>query len=408
MKKNAPDTVTAKPAGFHRMDPFFDGRLVDRLLLLLFGGGAAASLAADAGILEVGTAIGGSALGGSAAGAASEAVAAGATRGAASIAAESGGWFSGLFNIATNTADIIVDGMIFSDWSSRRRENNNFARDGWYNPFNPTEADAARAKAAGQRTFTKEEIAAMGPIGETLHDYGFLRQQLRLHTSKGDRLHALSAAFDAKGLALPSEAEAKDAYKHLAQVLHPDVNPDNREVAEALFKRLVKARDTLKNPEFRATYEALLKKLDDPALAETKTLVEDMLTHCSTVDWGDFYSSAMRQTPAGLLSDHREDKSGVPSTTSTVTSRPGFAARLIEDMEAASRLRQGGMVFGGISGVGLATYLSAKSWEAMHDKGANHPHHLRDAALYGTTALGGGCLSVAALNGFRLQGGALR
>lgn len=405
MSKHAQDMVTAKPAGMHRLDMFFDGRLIDRLLLPLFGGGAAAGAAADAGLIEAGTAIGGTALGGSAAGAAAEAAASAAGRAAAGAATHGSGLFSSVFDIASAASDILVDNLIYSNWRTHHGSDSPLEGE-WYDPFNPTEADAARAKEAGKRTFTREEIEAMGPIGETLHDYGFLRQQLRLHADKSDALRALSEAFDAKGMELPSEEEIKDAYKKLAQVVHPDANPGKEKVAEELFKRLSRARKTLGDAERRATYEALQKQLEDPALADTKTLIGDMLTHCSTVDWGDFYCQAMRQEPAGLLSGPKEEhQAAAPAPAAT---RPGFTTRLIEDMETASRMRQGGMVFGGVSGVGLATYCGAKSWEAMHDKESGHPHHLRDAALYGTTALGGCCLSLAALNGLRLQGGAVR
>lgn len=400
MGQHAQDTVTAKPAGMHRLDLFFDGRLIDRLLLPLFGGGAAAGAAADAGIIEAGTALGGTALGGSAAGAAAEAAVGAAGRAAAGAATHGGGLFSSVFDIAYTASDVLVDNLIYSSWRTSH-ENSSPLTGEWYDPFNPTQADAANAKAAGKRTFTKEEIEAMGPIGETIHDYGFLRQQLRIHADKSDALRALGGVFDAKGMELPSEAEIKEAYKKLAQVVHPDANAGNEEVAEELFKRLGKTKDTLLNADRRASYEALLEKLEDPALADTKTLIADMLTHCSTVDWGDFYCQAMRQEPAGLLS-------GPQGEPPTAAPRPGFAARLIEDMEAASQMRRGGMVFSGVSGVGLATYCGAKSWEAMHDKEPSHPHHLRNAALYGTTALGGGCLSLAALNGLRLQGGVLR
>ena len=51
------------------------------------------------------------------------------------------------------------------------------------------------------------------------------------------------------------ESQIKQAYRKLAKRYHPDLNPDNPE-AEARFKDIVEAYETLGDPEKRRKYDA--------------------------------------------------------------------------------------------------------------------------------------------------------
>eukprot|EP00285_Hemiselmis_virescens_P005962 CAMPEP_0173390112 /NCGR_PEP_ID=MMETSP1356-20130122/14304_1 /TAXON_ID=77927 ORGANISM="Hemiselmis virescens, Strain PCC157" /NCGR_SAMPLE_ID=MMETSP1356 /ASSEMBLY_ACC=CAM_ASM_000847 /LENGTH=76 /DNA_ID=CAMNT_0014347433 /DNA_START=225 /DNA_END=451 /DNA_ORIENTATION=+ len=52
-----------------------------------------------------------------------------------------------------------------------------------------------------------------------------------------------------------SEAEMKKAYKKLALRWHPDKNPEDREGAEANFKRVSEAYDVLTDPQKKQVYD---------------------------------------------------------------------------------------------------------------------------------------------------------
>ena len=53
-----------------------------------------------------------------------------------------------------------------------------------------------------------------------------------------------------------SDAEIKKAYRKLAIQWHPDKNPDSREDAEAMFKKIAEAYEVLSNPDKRQIYDA--------------------------------------------------------------------------------------------------------------------------------------------------------
>lgn len=64
------------------------------------------------------------------------------------------------------------------------------------------------------------------------------------------------------------EEQIKQAYRKLAKKYHPDLNPDNPE-AEAKFKNVVEAYETLGNLEKRNKYDLKRKKLGSEAVLKT-------------------------------------------------------------------------------------------------------------------------------------------
>jgi len=52
-----------------------------------------------------------------------------------------------------------------------------------------------------------------------------------------------------------SESEIKRAYRRLARRYHPDINPGDR-TAEARFRQILEAYETLIDPERRSRYDA--------------------------------------------------------------------------------------------------------------------------------------------------------
>ena len=67
--------------------------------------------------------------------------------------------------------------------------------------------------------------------------------------SKKDYYEVLGVSRDA------SEDEIKKAYRKLAKKYHPDANPNNKEEAEAKFKEVNEAYETLSNAEKRRMYD---------------------------------------------------------------------------------------------------------------------------------------------------------
>ena len=75
-----------------------------------------------------------------------------------------------------------------------------------------------------------------------------------------------------------TDEELKKAYRKLAKKYHPDANPDNKEEAEAKFKEVNEAYETLSDPQKRKMYDQF-----GPDLLEVK---ED-ITHIMVLDLVD-------------------------------------------------------------------------------------------------------------------------
>ncbi|MDE5698991.1 MAG: DnaJ domain-containing protein [Lachnospiraceae bacterium] len=65
------------------------------------------------------------------------------------------------------------------------------------------------------------------------------------------------------------ESQIKQAYRKLAKRYHPDLNPDNPE-AEARFKDIVEAYETLSDPAKRRKYDANMIHSSDTMESDTK------------------------------------------------------------------------------------------------------------------------------------------
>merc|ERR1719326_2241423 len=52
-----------------------------------------------------------------------------------------------------------------------------------------------------------------------------------------------------------SEADIKKAYRKAALQWHPDKNPDNKEQAEAMFKKVAEAYEVLSDPDKKRLYD---------------------------------------------------------------------------------------------------------------------------------------------------------
>ncbi len=85
--------------------------------------------------------------------------------------------------------------------------------------------------------------------------------------------------------------EIKRAYRRLAMVYHPDLNPQNRSVAELRFRLINEAYAHLKTREKRALYKNRLKTHDAPGNGAGNTAGNDNRAQMS---WFEHLASLFR------------------------------------------------------------------------------------------------------------------
>lgn len=91
-----------------------------------------------------------------------------------------------------------------------------------------------------------------------------------------------------KILGIPQQADEnqiKQAYRKLAKKYHPDLNPDNPD-AEAKFKDVVEAYETLGDPEKRRKYDETFTHSSGAMGAKTR--VQNNTHNAPGVDFGSF------------------------------------------------------------------------------------------------------------------------
>src|SRR5512132_125771 len=68
-----------------------------------------------------------------------------------------------------------------------------------------------------------------------------------------------------------SEEEIKKAYKRLARIFHPDLNPHRKRTAEDRFKRLQEAYSVLSDPVSRQEYDQSIGIVPIPTFEPAQT-----------------------------------------------------------------------------------------------------------------------------------------
>ena len=114
-----------------------------------------------------------------------------------------------------------------------------------------------------------------------------------------------------KILGIPQQADdnqIKQAYRKLAKKYHPDLNPDNP-AAEAKFKDIVEAYETLSDPSKRKKYDATLMNSSDTMGANKYT---QNTTHntgaASNINFGNFTKDMERYFGFSFHTDQQTAK----------------------------------------------------------------------------------------------------
>lgn len=406
--------ASAKPAGISRLDPFFDGTFVERMAALLFGAGAAGAGAAGIAAEGIGLeTVGLGAAGAGALGAEGAEIGAGVAR-AASHGTGLGGIFRNVFSFASENAAQMATQRFFDHlFHGARTKTEGNSMPG----FEDVDEIARRA---GTHALTPEQIEAVlkdlkrydkwgNPgqiVAESVEGMGLIRKQLQTFAAsaqdeKANELRALSSYFNGLGLDLPDIEYAKRARRLLAKFIHTDVAPG---LNDAIIKEVNRTLDIFIQAKSRADYQSTIKdfKSNRPEIYES---LRQAVEYLSQADWEGAFQAAVNSGAQLTAGDHLK-----------TSLRPDTVlGRLSYDFKNASQLRQGGMVFGTVTGVAGATYFSTKALdEYLQLKEARqHPEQQnnarwRNVALYGATALGSAGVTAAALNGCRLQGGVFR
>lgn len=103
------------------------------------------------------------------------------------------------------------------------------------------------------------------------------------------------------------DSQIKQAYRKLAKKYHPDLNPDNP-AAEAKFKDIVEAYETLSDPGKRKKYDATLIQPSDTIGAKKHTQNTVYNAGAAGVNFGNFTKDMERYFGFSFQTDQQPGK----------------------------------------------------------------------------------------------------
>src|SRR4051812_33130282 len=103
-----------------------------------------------------------------------------------------------------------------------------------------------------------------------------------------------------------TESEIKRAYRRLARRFHPDINPGDR-AAEARFREILEAYETLIDPERRSRYEAgqPAGRPDEPRATGFEGFDFSRRGSDHAVTFGDLFGEVFRERVTGTQATER-------------------------------------------------------------------------------------------------------